>query len=243
VSKIGNGNANVTLLLEFEGGKRFVFKPRLGEDSFMEAGNLSTTHVHFVREVEAYPFIEYWAGNALNKGRGRSRVRVPKTAEVVLTVEGKAWGPGSLQAFEGRYTTLKDFIAKQPDDWERIRKSREWKQTEADVRALDYVMGNIDRFPNTVYREGNFGNLLVPADMKTGDDIEIILIDNGWGRPGYAWFHVGNLSPGISEALRQSFRDFDAASFRKNESKWLPVDGIEDIIYRVGEVRKVLDSN
>jgi hypothetical protein len=136
--------------------------------------------------------------------------------------------------------TLKDFIKNHPDAWSRVRSSAEWKKTEADVRALDYVMGNVDRFPNSVYREGNLANLLVPNAMKTGADVEVVLIDNGVGRPGNSDFHVGNVSPGVSNALRQAFLDFDAESFRRGESQWLPADGIDDVISRIRKIREML---
>ncbi len=240
VSKIGEGNANVTLLLTYPTGEKFVFKPRMGEKSFKDAGNLSPTYVHFAREAEAYSLVEFWAGNASARRTGRSRVRTAKTLEAVLTIDGKAWGPGSMQVFQEGYTTLKDFIAKRPEAWEKIRKSREWLEAEADVKAFDFVMGNVDRFPNRVYQNGNLGNILVPAEMTEPSELELVLIDNGVGRPGHPGFDVSTLSPHMSAALRQAFHDFDAASFRKMEAYWLSADGVEDVIRRVELTRDYL---
>ena len=222
--------------------RALIFKPRSGELSYSNGEGEIANLVQYTRDVQAFRYFQFWLdGERLWKG-GQVRVRIPPVAEIVLSAGGKNYGAGSIQVFQEGYITLKEFMMKHPDRWETFRKSPEWAGIEADTRLIDYIEGNHDRLPNHVYSNGNYGNLMVPAEMATPADLRVILIDNGLGRPGLPYFNQSNLSPKnrVSPALRQAIFDFDAISFRRNETRNLSPDGIEDEIHRTSEAQRYL---
>jgi nicotinic acid mononucleotide adenylyltransferase len=99
------------------------------------------------------------------------------------------------------------------------------------------MLGNHDRFPNSYYKNGNYGNILIK--YLGPNQFEVSLIDNSIGRPGRPWFRIDNvpLPEHIPQDLAHAILAFDALTFAQRFRRILPETGIEDVIQRVFAVQ------
>ena len=146
---------------------------------------------------------------------------------------------GSLQKFESGFTTLYDLKETQNENWKRIVASGSWGRTEARIRAIDYLLGNHDRLPNSVHRNGNFKNIMLKFDPKNPTQFEVALIDNGVGRPGRSYFDINNapVRRHLPKDLLETLQEFDEAGFRQAYAELLPTWALDDVIARIQALR------
>jgi hypothetical protein len=241
------GGYNQTLLVHLKNGSRAVFKPFSGQENLKKKKRIWKNMIAFNRETSAVRIIEDWLGNAESRARGLSPLTVPETIEVGLFFEGKNFGYGSLQLFAEGTRPLDTIESEAPGTIASLRRHPGWRQTEARIRVIDFLLGNPDRLENPGleiphFETANFGNLLIKGDLGHDGKMTISLIDNAWGRPGPAEFDARFLpdSREIPEDLKPHLRHFDAARFRKEFADQLPQEGIEDFLRRLEVVRKLL---
>ncbi|WP_413578393.1 hypothetical protein ACLVWU_07620 [Bdellovibrio sp. HCB290] len=248
VARITNlgGGWNTTLLVEFVGGKKAVFKPFLGQKNLGQPEQW-VNRVAFNREVTAVTLVEKYLRNQQSREMNLSPLSVPDTVEVSLVHDGIAYGVGSLQTFVEGYQGVTKFKSQDSYSWIRISEGAEWRAMEARVRTLDYILGNPDRFENPGYKiphyeAANLENLMIPKNTTRVSGIKAILIDNAFGRPGAADFNETYLPPlkDIPQDLQRAILNFDKQGFTSEMKNQLPDEGIQDVLQRIEKLQSLL---
>ena len=231
------GGWNTALLVTFTNGNRAVFKPFFGQNNLGLPKDWQD-HLAFTREVSATSAVEKYLGNFHSRVSGKSPVVLPETQEVALTFAGVSYGLGSIQAFQEGFVSAADLAAKDPTAWKILRKTSKWREAEARIRIIDFILGNPDRLENIGYSEAHFakanlGNILI--QFTPSGEFKIALIDNALGRPAAVDFSTRYLPlpSEIPEDLKLAAQKFDAAEFRSEMQSVLPTSGISDFIKRI----------
>jgi hypothetical protein len=207
---------NGSYLIEFENGRRAIFKPYSLEIHY-QARELPPWEIMYAHEVGAYEFVEAWLKNSEARARGLSRVFVPPTVEALIVHDGRSYGLGALQEFQEGFVPLSEIRRNQPELWTRLMNHPQVEESLSRIRTLDWLIGNFDRLPNSVSPEGNWGNLMVRMIDNSPENAQFAMIDNGVGQGCYGSFWLNDL-PAISripEDLQQVIRSLNLEDFAR----------------------------
>lgn len=227
-----------TFIIRFENGKRAIFKPLWGENSYNKP-NAHLNRIGFSREAQAFLFYQRYF-----KTDG---IHLPLTVEAAVHFNGRHFGVGSLQEFAEGYDTLAKKYTPwgYQYDWQNLgpiwakqREDGRWDGLAPWVQTFDYIIGNVDRFPHDKAPTGNPNNILVKENGYGG--LEVGLIDNAKGR-GYP-LSLDYIPPAqaIPLGLRdwiKSFNDEKIDQIRRDFAYQLPRDAVEDMVQRIRNVQ------
>ena len=243
------GGWNETYLVKFQSGHFGVFKPFVGQKNMGPDQSAWKNRVAFVRETTAVSIVEDFLGNRVSREQGHSKITVPETQEILLVHNGVSYGLGSVQLYVHGVENASALQTRAPQEWSRLLQSKEWSEFEVRGRILDYVLGNPDRFEYAGFRiphyaASNYNNIMIPKNLKGPSDLQFVLIDNAFGRPGLPDFSAKYLPDAkqIPGDLARAIMNFDEAAFRKQFRETLPEDGVNDVILRIHELQSLLRS-
>ena len=138
------------------------------------------------------------------------------------------------------------FQNEHPGDWELLRSSPLWKESESVVRTVDFVYGHSDRFRKKP-GENMDKNVMIQVDAGVDSGGRYVrlqgvgLIDNDLGVPGHADFDI-SLAPireHVSDPMKKAINSISAEELEvtiTREKPFLPMNGIRDYARRLRDI-------